>query len=164
MTKKIDGRLASPEGKGFKIEWNHAYSSSLASFNEVFETVEEGIAGAGLILKNFEPSNLPLEAYAVYMPFVKPTRAQLVNIDGNMRKKIPEMAKAYTKHNQVYLQSGGNDSMQLFTKFPVTKFVDLIGPETGCERHLCAVAARYGCSLGEFVDEPVVHEYQERRV
>jgi len=76
VTKKIDGRLASPEGKGFKIEWNHAYSSSLASFNEVFETVEEGIAGAGLILKNFEPSNLPLEAYAVYMPFVKPTRAQ----------------------------------------------------------------------------------------
>lgn len=131
VTKKIDGRLASPEGKGFKIEWNHAYSSSLASFNEVFETVEEGIAGAGLILKNFEPSYLPLEAYAVYMPFVKPTRAQLVNIDGNMRKKIPEMAKAYTKHNQVYLQSGGNDSMQLFTKFPVTKFVDLSGRKLG---------------------------------
>jgi len=131
VTTKIDERLASPEGKGFKIEWNHAYSGSLASFNEVFETVEEGIAGAGLILKNFEPSNLPLEAYAVYMPFVTPTRAQLVAIDGNMRKKIPEMAAAYKKHNQVYLQSGANDSMQLFTKFPVTKFSDLDGRKLG---------------------------------
>jgi TRAP-type C4-dicarboxylate transport system substrate-binding protein len=131
VTKKIDARLASPEGKGFKVQWNHAYSSSLASFNEVFETVEEGIAGAGLILKNFEPSNLPLEAYAVYMPFVKPSRVQLVEIDGNMRKKIPEMGAAYTKHNQVYLQSGPNDSMQLFTKFPVTKFSDLKGRKLG---------------------------------
>lgn len=131
VTKNIDTRLASPEGQGFKIEWNHAYAGSLAKFNEVFETVEEGIAGAGLILKNFEPSNLPLEAYAVYMPFVSPTRAQLVEIDGNMRKKIPEMAEAYARHNQVYLQSGANDSMQLFTKFPVTKFEDLKGRKLG---------------------------------
>ena len=131
VTKKIDARLASPEGKGFKIEWNHAYAGSLAKFNEVFETVEEGIAGAGLILKNFEPSNLPLEAYAVYMPFVKPTRKQLVAIDGNMRKKIPEMGAAYARHNQVYLQSGGNDSMQLMSKFPMTKFEDLKGRKLG---------------------------------
>lgn len=131
VTKKIDTRLASPEGKGFKIEWNHAYAGSLAKFNEVFETVEEGIASAGLILKNFEPSNLPLEAYAVYMPFVTPTRKQLVAIDGNIRKKIPEMAAAYAKHNQVFLQSGANDSMQLMTKFPVTKFSDLKGRKLG---------------------------------
>lgn len=131
VTKKIDARLASPEGKGFKIEWNHAYSGSLASFPEVFETIEEGIAGAGLILKNFEPSNLPLEAYPVYMPFVKMSRAQLLTIDHNMRKKIPEMDAAYAKHNQILLESGPNDSMHLFTKFPVTKFEDLNGRKLG---------------------------------
>lgn len=131
VTKKIDARLASPEGKGFKIEWNHAYSGSLASFPEVFEAVEEGIAGAGLILKNFEPSNLPLEAYSVHMPFVKMSRMQLLEIDRNMRKKIPALNEAYTKHNQVFLESGPNDSMQLFTKFPVTKFEDLKGRKLG---------------------------------
>jgi TRAP-type C4-dicarboxylate transport system substrate-binding protein len=131
VTKKIDARLAGPEGKGFKIEWNHAYSSSLASFNEVFEAVEEGIAGAGLILKNFEPSNLPLEAYPVHMPFVKMSRRQLLDIDRRLRKKIPEMNAAYTRHNQIHLESGPNDSMQLFTKFPVTKFEDLKGRKLG---------------------------------
>ena len=131
VTKKIDARLASPEGKGFKIEWNHAYSSSLAKFNEVFETVEERIAGAGLILKNFEPSNLPLEAYSVHTPFVDTTRAQLVAIDGNLRKKIPEMNQAYEKHNQVFIQSGVNTSFQMVTKFPITKFEDIKGRKIG---------------------------------
>ncbi|MBT6285857.1 MAG: TRAP transporter substrate-binding protein DctP [Rhodospirillaceae bacterium] len=131
VTKKIDARLASPEGKGFKIEWNHAYSGSLASFKEVFEAAEEGIAGAALILKNFEPSNLPLEAYPVHLPFVKMTRRQLLNIDRKLRKQIPEMNAAYTRHNQVHLESGPNDSMQLMTKFPVTKFEDLKGRKLG---------------------------------
>ena len=131
VTTKIDERLASPEGKGFKIEWNHAYASSLASFPEVFEAVEEGIAGAGLILKNFEPSNLPLEAYPVHMPFVDMTRTQLLEIDRKLRKQIPEMNAAYARHNQVHLESGPNDSMQLFTKFPVAKFEDLNGRKLG---------------------------------
>lgn len=131
VTKKIDARLASPEGKGFKIEWTHAYSSSLAKFNEVFEAVEEGIAGAGLVLKNFEPSNLPLEAYVVHAPFVSVTRPQMVKIDANLRKKVPEMNAAYDEHNQVFLASGVNDSMQLFTKFPVTKLEDLKGRKMG---------------------------------
>ena len=130
VTKKIDARLAS-EGKGFKIEWNHAYAQTLAKFPEVFEAVEEGIAGAGLILKNFEPSNLPLEAYVVHSPFVSTTRVQLSKIDQNMRKKIPELNAAYAKHNQVFIISGVNDSMQLMTNFPVSKFEDLKGRKLG---------------------------------
>ena len=130
VSKKIDARLAK-ETPDFKIEWNHAYTQSLAKFNEVFEAVEEEIAGAGLILKNFEPSNLPLESYAVHMPFVKLSRAQLIAIDDKMRAQIPEMNAAYDRHNQVYIQTGINDSMHLFTKFPVTKFEDLKGRKLG---------------------------------
>jgi TRAP-type C4-dicarboxylate transport system substrate-binding protein len=130
VSKKIDARLAA-EGKGFKIKWNHAYTQQVAKFHEVFEAVEEGIAGAGLLLKNFEPSNLPLEAYAVYTPFVSPTRAQLVEIDAKLRKMIPEMNAAYTRHDQVFIVSGINDSMQMMTKFPLTKVSDLKGRKIG---------------------------------
>lgn len=130
VAPRIDERLAA-SGKGFRIKWNHAYSGTLDKFNEVFEAVEEGIAGAGLILKNFEPSNLPLEAYAVYMPFVTLTRAQIVEIDAELRKEITELNEAYAGHNQVFLTSGVNDSMQFFTKFPVRKVGDLKNRKMG---------------------------------
>ncbi len=120
----IDKRLAE-SGKGFGIEWTHAYSGTLAKFNELFEAVEEGIGGAGLILKNFEPSNLPLEAYAIHMPFVDITREQIAAVDAKLRKTVPELNQAYERHNQVFITSGVNDSMQLFTKFPVTKVEDI---------------------------------------
>ena len=126
----IDKRLAE-SGKGFRIEWTHAYAFTLAKFNEVFETVEEGIAGAGLILKNFEPSNLPLEAYAVHMPFSGITREQIAAIDARLRETVPELNQAYEKHNQVFIASGVNDSMHLFTKFPVTKVEDLRNRKLG---------------------------------
>ena len=130
VSKKINARLKAA-GKGDQIKWTHAYTQSLAKFHELFEAVEEGIAGGGLILKNFEPSNLAMEAYAVYTPFVKTTREQLTDIDNKLRKTIPELNAAYTKHNQIHIQSGINDSMQLMTKFPVVKMEDLKGRKLG---------------------------------
>ncbi len=126
----IDKRLAE-SGEDFRIEWTHAYSGSLAKSNELFEAVEEGIGGAGLILKNFEPSNLPLEAYAVHMPFVSITRDQIADVDAKLRKTVPELNQAYERHNQVFITSGVNDSMHLFTKFPVTKVADLKNRKLG---------------------------------
>ncbi len=130
VAEKINARLKA-EGHDLQINWNHAYAQSLAKFNEVFEAVEEGIGGAGLILKNFEPSNLPLEAYTVYAPFVDLTRPQIVSVDARMREVIPELNAAYTKHKQVYIQTGVNESMQLMTKFPVTKVDDLKNRKMG---------------------------------
>ena len=130
LSKKINARLKAA-GKGDQIKWTHAYTQSLAKFHELFEAVEEGIAGGGLILKNFEPSNLPMEAFAVYTPFVESTREQLTAIDMKLRAVIPELNEAYTKHNQIYIQSGINDSMQMMTKFPLTKVSDLKGRKIG---------------------------------
>ena len=130
VSKRINQRLKA-EGHDLQINWNHAYGQTLAKLPEVFEAVEEGIAGAGLLLKNFEPSNLPLESYAVYTPFIKMSRQQLTQIDDDLHKKIPAMMKAYTDHNQIFLQSGDNDSMQMFTTFPIRKFSDLKGKKIG---------------------------------
>lgn len=130
VAEKINERLKA-EGHDLQINWNHAYAQSLAKFNEVFEAVEEGIGGAGLILKNFEPANLPLEAYTVHAPFVDLTRKQIVEVDAKMREVVPELNEAYTKHNQVFIQSGVNESMQLFTTFEVKKFDDLKGHKLG---------------------------------
>ena len=130
VSKKINERLKAA-GKGDQIKWTHAYAQQLAKFHELFEAVEDGIAGAGLILKNFEPSNLPMESYGVYAPFVATTRVQRTEIDNKLRTLIPELNEAYTKHNQVFIQSGVNDSMQMMTKFPIKKVEDLKGRRSG---------------------------------
>ena len=109
---EVNRRLAA-SGKDFKIEWIEAYSQSLAKFSEVFETVEEGIAQVGLILKNFEPSKLALEQFNYVVPFVGIDSTQMITIDRNMRKSIPELNEVYGKFDQVFLHSGTSPSMQL---------------------------------------------------
>ena len=112
-------------GKGFRIEWKHAYSGRLAKSGELFEAVAEGVGGAGLILKDSEPAKLPLEAYAVHMPFADVSREQSAEIDAKLRTKIPALNRAYERHNQVFIASGVDDSRHLFTSFPVTGVADL---------------------------------------
>ncbi len=127
---EVNRRLAA-SGQDFKVEWTQAYSQSLAKFSEVFETVEEGVAQVGLILKNFEPSKLALEQYNYVTPFVDHSPAQMITIDRNMRKRVPQLNKEYGKFDQVFLQSGVSPSMQLFTTFPVRRFEDLKGHKIG---------------------------------
>ncbi len=126
----INKRLAA-SGKDFKIEWTEAYSSSLAKFTEVFETVEENIAQMGVILKNFEESKLPLDQYFYMAPFSSATQEQMVEIDAAMREKLPALNEQYTKHNQVMLGSAATESTDLFTTFPVKSVADLKGHKIG---------------------------------
>ena len=126
----INDQLAK-SGKDYKIEWREAFAGSLATFNEVFEAVEEGIGQVGVILKNFEESKLPLEQYFYMVPFNGTTIPQMVEIDESMRKKIPDMNKAYLEHNQVFLGSGATESTDFFTTFPLKRVEDLKGHKIG---------------------------------
>ncbi len=127
---EVDKRLAA-SGKDFKIEWTQAYSQSLAKFHEVFESVEENVAQVGLILKNFEASKLAIEQFTYVTPFVGHSADQMITIDRNMRKAIPELNTVYAKYDQVFLHSGASVSMHLFTTFPVKRFEDLKGHKIG---------------------------------
>ena len=124
-------RRIKQSGEDFHIEWTEAYSSTLAKFSEVFETVEEGIAQLGVILKTFEPSKLPLEQYAHRTPFAGHSVEQMLTIDRNVRAKVPALNKTYAQFNQVYLDSAGGHSMQLFTTFPVRTVADIKGRKIG---------------------------------
>ena len=95
---EINRRLKE-SGKDFRIEWTEAYSQSLAKFPEVFDAIEEGVGHVGLILKNFEPSKLPLEQYTSIAPFGQFSVEQLIEINRSMREKVPALNKAYEKYN-----------------------------------------------------------------
>ena len=126
----IDKRLKA-SGKGFRIRWTHAYDGKLARSDEIFEAVAQGIGGAGLIRKELEPANLPLEAYAVHMPFTDVTRGQIAQVDAKLRGEVPELNRAYERHNQVFIASGVEDSLHLFAKFPMTRVRDLKNRKLG---------------------------------
>ena len=127
---EVNKRLAA-SGKDFKVEWTEAYSQTLAKFNEVFETVEDGIAQVGIILKNFEESRLPLEQYMYMVPFMRHSGEQMSAIDTTLHDTIPEMKAQYDRANQVFIISGATISTQLFTNFPATKVEDLKGRKLG---------------------------------
>ena len=159
---EVNKRLAA-SGKDFKIQWIEAYSQSLAKFSEVFETVEEGVAQVGLILKNFEPSKLALEQFNYVTPFVGHDSAQMITIDRNLRKAIPEFNQAYGEFDQVFLHSGSSPSMQLFTTFPVKRFEDLNGHKIGASGSMGLWLRNIG-AVRELVDAELAHRHQERIV
>ena len=124
-------RLLAASGKDTRIEWNEAYSQSLATFNEVLETVEEGVAHVGVLLKQFEEAKLPLEQYMYMLPFMRHTTRQMVAVDTKLHDTIPEMKAHYEKHGQVFLISGGSGSQNLITNFPVRSVDDMKGRKIG---------------------------------
>jgi TRAP-type C4-dicarboxylate transport system substrate-binding protein len=127
---EVTKRLAA-SGKDFKIEWTEAYSQTLARFPEVFETVEEGIAQVGVILRNFEESKLPLEAYASAIPFGLTEMRPMIAADARVRAKVPEMNETFRKNGQVYLAGAISENMHIFTTFPVKTVDDMKGRKIG---------------------------------
>jgi TRAP-type C4-dicarboxylate transport system substrate-binding protein len=124
-------RLLAASGRDTRIEWTEAYSQSLAGFNEVFETVEEGVAHVGILLKQFEEAKLPLEQYMYMVPFMRHTPRQMVAVDTKLHDSIPEMKAQYEKHGQVFLISGGSGAQNLITNFPVRTVEDMKGRKIG---------------------------------
>ncbi|NQV57056.1 MAG: TRAP transporter substrate-binding protein DctP [Rhodospirillales bacterium] len=127
---EVSRRLAA-SGKDFKIEWTQAYAQTLATFPEVFEAVEEGIGHVGVILRNFEPSKLPMEQYASSIPFGITDTYTMIKVDNKVRQQNPEMNKHYLKFNQVFLAGASSENMHLFTNFPVKTYDDLKGHKLG---------------------------------
>ncbi len=127
---KVNERIAAT-GKDYKIEWKQAYAQSLAKFTEVLEACENGIGHVAVILKTFEELSLPLEQVGYMIPFGDQTPAEMVSIDTDMRKKIPDLNAAYAKHNQIFLRSAASPGMDMFTTFPMKSIDDLKGHKIG---------------------------------
>ena len=125
----INKRLA--EGGNFRIKWTKAWGSSLASFKDTFESVEEGISQMAMTLNVFEQSNLPFENLSYKVPFATANVKLLNQVHRDLHKKFPVMGKAWTSRNQVYLGGAASDTWNLITKFPGTKYEDLQGKRIG---------------------------------
>ncbi|MGE0226115.1 MAG: TRAP transporter substrate-binding protein DctP [Rhodospirillaceae bacterium] len=127
---EINRRLAA-SGHDFKIEWNESYGPNLAKFTEILESVEEGIAHIGVLLRNFEESKLPLDQYPSFIPFGIMDPQKMPQVDDRVRAKVPELDQAYLKFNQILLARGYSHSAHVFTTFPVKTVGDMKGHKVG---------------------------------
>lgn len=114
-------------GSDLQIEWTEAYAGALYKFQNTLEAVEEGLTDVGWVGTLWENSKMPLQNISYNTPFVTDDLPAVMTVMNNLHDKIPELAKAWEKYNQVYLGASGIETYHLFSKTPIRTFADLEG-------------------------------------
>ncbi|MEM9030840.1 MAG: C4-dicarboxylate TRAP transporter substrate-binding protein [Pseudomonadota bacterium] len=109
-----------------KINFVEGYSGSIVKVTEVLEGVQDGIIDIGGFCFCFEPSNLPLHAFQVMMPFGTMDPVQSLKIAQDVYKEVPYLTNVFTeKFNQILLSRIADGGYNLGTSFPWKKLSDL---------------------------------------
>lgn len=127
---EINKRLAA-SGIDFKIEWNEAWSGTVAKLPEVFSAVSAGIGHVGVQVWAFEGSKLPLESITFNVPFGTSDEVALTRVMRNLHAAIPDMDRQFANNNQMHLVSWATDPDQMISNFPITGLESMKGRKIG---------------------------------
>ena len=120
----VDRRL---KGTDHKIDWTKAYGGTLSKVGGTLETIEEGIADAGIVYSLFEQAKLPLQNVAYMAPFGSDSLGLTLRVFQELHQEVPEMSGSWEKHGQVFVAPIGFDTFYPLTKFPIKSLKDLDG-------------------------------------
>ncbi len=110
------------------VNFVEGYSGSIAKVNEVLEAVQDGILDIGGFCFCFEPSNLPLHAFQVMMPFGTMDPEKSLDIAQEVYAEVPYLSDVFEdKFNQVLLSRIADGGYNLGTSFPWDDLSDLQG-------------------------------------
>ena len=123
---EVDRRLAEAGGD-HKIVWNQSYGGTVAKIGGVLEALAEGIADVGFVGTLFEAPKMPLHNVSYMTPFGTRSIFDVVDTVAELQERIPEFAREWEKHNQVYLGGAGLDTYGVLTNFPVKTVDDIDG-------------------------------------
>lgn len=108
------------------------YSGSIVKVTEVLEGVQDGVLDIGGMCFCFEPSNLPLHAFQVMVPFGTMDPVQSLKIAQDVYKEVPFLTDVFEEeYNQVLLSRIADGGYNLGTKFPWTDLSELQGQKVG---------------------------------
>jgi len=103
---------------GHKANFNEAYGGSIVKVAETLEGVQDGIVDMGGYCFCFEPSNLFLNVYPLWMPFDAQTASLGTDVARAVYNEVPELTSVFEKnYNQKLLSLFGFDNYGLYTKF-----------------------------------------------
>ena len=125
----VDAELAKT-GK-YKIQWNEAYGSTVAKIGSELETIEQGISDMGIVGTVFHSAKMPLQNITYQVPF-GPTDANVVTaVMNQLHEKLPAMAKAWERYNQVYMGGFAIDNYGIVSRDPIKTVEDFKGKKLG---------------------------------
>lgn len=108
------------------------YSGSIVKVTEVLEGVQDGILDIGGMCFCFEPSNLPLHAFQVMLPFGTMDPVESLGIAQDVYKEVPYLTNVFEEeYNQVLLSRIADGGYNLGTKFEWNELSDLQGEKIG---------------------------------
>jgi TRAP-type C4-dicarboxylate transport system substrate-binding protein len=111
-----------------KVEFVEGYGGSMVKVSDTLEGVQSGIVDIGGYCFCFEPSNLPLHAFQVMLPFGTMSPEKSVKLARTVYNKVPYMSQVFEdKYNQKLLAIIADNGYNLGTTFEWDKVSDLKG-------------------------------------
>lgn len=109
-----------------KVEFIEGYGGSMVKVADVLEGVQSGIIDVGGYSFAFEPSNLPLHAFQVMVPFGTMSARDSLKIARAVYAKVPYMTQVFEdKFNQKLVGLVGDNGYNILTQFEWKTIADL---------------------------------------
>lgn len=122
VTKRVAAKTA------HKIEFIEGYGGAMVKVADTLEGVQSGIIDIGGYCFCFEPSNLPLHAFQVMLPFGTMDPETSVKMARAVYDKVPYMSKVFEdKYRQKLLALIADNGYNLGTTFDWNTVADLKG-------------------------------------
>lgn len=111
-----------------KVEFIEGYGGAMVKVSDTLAGVQSGIIDIGGYCFCFEPSNLPLHAFMVMLPFGTMSSENSVKLARTVYDKVPFMSKVFEdKYNQKLLALISDNGYNLTTTFDWNTVSDLKG-------------------------------------
>ncbi len=111
-----------------KVEFIEGYGGAMVKVADTLEGVQSGIIDIGGYCFCFEPSNLPLHAFQVMLPFGSMSSEVSVKLARTIYDKVPYMSKVFEdKYNQKLIALISDNGYNLTTTFDWNTVGDLKG-------------------------------------
>jgi len=122
VTKRVAARTK------HKVEFVEGYGGAVVKVADTLEGVQSGIVDIGGYNFGFEPSNLPLHAFQVMLPFGTMSPVMSLKIARAVYDKVPYMTKVLEdKYNQRLIALIADNGYNLGTSFDWNSVADLKG-------------------------------------
>ena len=122
VTKRVADRTK------HKVEFVEGYGGAMVKVADTLEGVQSGIIDIGGFCFCFEPSNLPVHAFQIMLPFGTMSPVKSLQVARAVYDKVPYMSKVFEdKFRQKLIALIADNGYNLGTNFPWEKVSDLKG-------------------------------------